>query len=112
EAVVVAGVLHLFMRMPFETYWQPAVRDGKLAVTLVELKVVGFAAGMLKGVLLRMLADEAEKEDAIRIEADTVLVDADRLLAKNGLSVRTNLSALRCTPGQLLIEAASDGRPA
>jgi hypothetical protein len=112
ESVVVAGVLQLFMRVPFETYWQPAIREGKLAATLVELKVVGFAAGMLKGVLLRMLADEAEKEDAIRVEADTVLVDADRLLTKTGLSVRTNLSALRCVPGQLVIEATSDGQPA
>jgi hypothetical protein len=110
EAVVVAGVVHLFMRVPFETFWWPAVRDGKLTATLLELKVVGLPAGMLKGVLLRMLADEAEKEDALRIEGETVFVDADRLLVKNGLDLRMNLSALHCTPGQLVVEAASDGR--
>jgi hypothetical protein len=107
DAVVVAGVIHLFMRVPFETFWQPALRDGTLAVTLADLKVVGLPGGMLKGVLLRMLADEAAKLDGVRIEADTVLVDVDRLLAKSGLTIRTNLTTLHCSAGQLLLEAAA-----
>ena len=99
-AVVVSGVYHMMMRVSFETFWTPSVRDGRLAATLSDLRVVGFGAGLLKGVLLRILGDEAAKEDAVKIEGDTVLIDVERLLAKNGLTLRAQFRAVRVCAGQ------------
>jgi len=41
--------------------------------------------------------------DALRVEDDTVLFDADRLQTRNGLTGRTNLSAVQCQEGTLLL---------
>lgn len=106
-AVIVSGVYQMMMRVPFETFWVPTVRNGKLVATLSDLRVVGFGAGLLKGVLLRILADEAAKEDAVKIEGDSLEVDVERMLAKNGLNLQPHLKNVRCAEGSLVLEAGT-----
>jgi hypothetical protein len=107
EAVVIGGVYQMLMRVPFETFWIPSIRNGQLAVTLANLKVVKIGAGLLKGVLLRILADETANEDAVKIEGDTVLLDIERLLAKQGITLRANLTSVHCGEGSLVLEAGT-----
>lgn len=109
EAIVVAGTYQMLMRVPFETFWSVSIQSAKVAITLADMKVVGFGAGLFKGVLLRMIGDEAAKEPGIQVEEDTILVDVDIFLSREGLQARTNLTSVRCQVGSLVIEAG-EGR--
>jgi hypothetical protein len=105
--VSVSGSYQVMMRVPFETTWQVVIRDGKVAATLAELKVVGLPAGLLKGVLMRMVADEAAREPALAVEGDTIVFDPDRFLAGAGIVGRANLTLIRCELGRLFLEGGS-----
>ena len=70
------------------------------------LKVAKLGAGMIKGVLLGILSDAAEKIEGAQLEGDTLTLDVDRILASRGYEVRTNLKTVRCQAGSLLIESA------
>jgi hypothetical protein len=96
-----------FMSVRFQTVWEPSIQNGKVAVRLTELKVVGVPAGMLRGLLMGALADAVSKEDAVSIQGDTLLLDPDRLLSKHVPDSRTNLTAIHCETGRIVIEAAS-----
>jgi hypothetical protein len=91
----------------FDTLWELSVRDGRLAAYLADLNVVGLPARLLRGTLMSALGEAAAKEDALRVEGETVLLDPERLLAKNGLSAKTNLTAVRCGEGSLVLECAA-----
>ena len=93
--------------VPFEARWELAVRDGKLAVRLAAFEVVGMGGAVLKPVLLSAIGEAVKNEEAIRLEEETILVDLDGWLAKRGLPLRTNLSAVRTEAGRLLIEAST-----
>jgi hypothetical protein len=104
EGIGVSGIYPTaLLKVHFDTLWQPFVRDGKAAARLTDLKVVGFGGGLLRKVLLGILADAAKLEDALKVEDDTVLFDLDRALARQGLTGRTNLSAVQCQEGALLL---------
>jgi hypothetical protein len=107
DAVVLAGVYRLMMRVSFETRWSVEVRSGKLAATLRDLKAGGFGAGMLKGVLMSLLQSHASREEGVEVTGDTIVVDPDRLLAGRGFVVRTNLFCVRKEMGKLIL--ASEG---
>jgi len=103
DAVVIAGVYRLMMRVSFETHWNVNVQAGKVAVTLRELRAGGFGAGILKGVLMSIIQAEAEREDGVDIKGETIIVDPDRLLAGRGMVVRTNLTCVQCETGTLVL---------
>jgi hypothetical protein len=111
EGIGVSGIYPTaLMKVRFDTLWQPFVRDGRLAARLADLKVVGIGGGLVRKVLLGILGDAARLEDALKVEDDTVLFDLDRILARNGLPVRTNLTAVQCGAGTLLLVClAPDG---
>lgn len=106
EGIHVKGTYTFVVGVPFETRWEVSIAQGKIAAHLTGVKVVGLGAGMLKGRLLGALVGAAAREDALRVEGETVLLDLDRLLAKKGVYSRTNLTAVRCGEGCLLIEAS------
>ncbi|HXG13375.1 MAG TPA: hypothetical protein VNK04_26695 [Gemmataceae bacterium] len=107
EGVYVEGVYAVLMGLPFETRWKVGVREGKLAARLAGIRVIGVGVGMLNGLLMSAVAEAAAREEALQVEGDTVLLDVDRLLARQGFPSRTNLTAVRCAEGQLWIEASN-----
>jgi hypothetical protein len=96
-----------FMTVRFETLWEVSALSGKIAARLADLKVVGLPAGMLRGAIMSALAEATSKENGLQIDGERLLFDPDRLLFNNGLQVRTNLTAVRCGAGTLLLEAAA-----
>jgi hypothetical protein len=91
------------MKVRFDSLWHPFVREGKLAAQLGDLKVVGIGGALVRKVLLGILGDAARLEDSLKMEDDTVLFDLDRALARSGLAVRSNLTAVQCGAGTLLL---------
>jgi hypothetical protein len=109
EGVLFTGSYQMFMAIPFETLWELSVRDGKILARLANVKVAKLGAGMVKGVLLRMLSDAAAKIEGMQFEGDMLTVDVDRIVASHGYSVHTNLKSVQCRDGSLLIESSSGG---
>jgi hypothetical protein len=54
---------------------------------------------------MNAIARALQGEDGLRVEGETVLVDPDRIAARRGWPVRTNLTAVRCGDGSLVLEA-------
>jgi hypothetical protein len=118
EGVVVAGVYPTsLMDLPFETLWQPSILDGKLRVRLARVSTGRGASdfaldifnlvspGAVRGTVMNQIANFVKGDDAFRVEGDTVVVDAERLLAAQGIPLRVNLAAVTCQPGHLVVEA-------
>jgi hypothetical protein len=104
EGIGVSGIYPTaLLKVQFDTLWQPFVVGGRLAARLTDLKVVGFGGNILRKVLLGILADAAKLEDALQVDGDTVLFDLDRAVARHGLPARTNLTAVQCQEGTLLL---------
>jgi hypothetical protein len=111
QGIVVRGKYHMVMTMPFETLWQVSVNGGHLAAQLADVKVVGFPAAMLKGVLIGIIRDALNAGDAARVDGESLRIDPDRLLAEHGFPARTNLTAVRCEEGRLFIESTLPAAP-
>ena len=110
EGVVVAGDYPTrFFSVPFETTWAPAVREGELHVRLAGIKVIGLPAGLFSGTLMSGLSDAA-REPGLRVEGETLIINLDRFLEAKGLPLQANLKAVRCGPGEIVIEAGTAPR--
>jgi hypothetical protein len=109
EGVTVAGTYPLFVSVSFETLWEPGVRDGKLTAKLARIKAMGLPMVVFRSVVTKGIADALKGEDWVRVEEETVVLDLDVLLAKQGINARTNLTAVRCGAEELLLEATAPG---
>jgi hypothetical protein len=107
EGVYVTGVYQMVFGVPFETLWEPAVNGGRITARLGGFKAMGIPVAMLKSMILGALRDAVTGSGAIHVDDEGVQVDLERLLADEGLSIRTNLKAVRCQPGRLIVEAAN-----
>jgi hypothetical protein len=107
EGVYVHGEYPLFVQVAFETLWELEVREGRVAARLVNFRALGMPVMIFRSAMMSIIADTAAKADWLAVEEDAVLVDVDRLLAKNGLPARTNLTAVRLQVGMLVIEAGN-----
>jgi hypothetical protein len=106
EGVYVSGVYHLFVKVAFETLWEVAVVQGKLTARLSTFKALGVPATLLNNLVMTAVSQAVDGSAAFRVEQQTVLCDVERLLAEEGVAVRTNLTAVNCRDGQMVIEAA------
>jgi hypothetical protein len=91
-------------RIPFQTTWEPSLRDGKVCVRLGNIRVVGLPAGILRGLFLNGFRAAAKDVSGATLEDDTLVLDLDRILASRGIPLKTNLKAVRCTTGQMIVE--------
>jgi hypothetical protein len=107
EGVYVSGVYQMVFGVPFETLWEPAASGGRVTARLAGFKALGIPVAMLKSLILNALRDTVAGVGAVQVDEDGVRVDVERLLADEGLSLRTNLKAVRCLEGRLIVEAAS-----
>src|SRR5258708_8660526 len=107
EGVHVSGVYPTaFMSVRFQTLWEVSAESGKVAAPLADLTVVGLPVITLRGVIMTALSEALAKDDTFQVAGERLWFDPNRLLTKKGLTGDTNLTALRCEPGQLVIEAA------
>jgi hypothetical protein len=107
EGVTVSGEYPLFVRVAFETLWEPGTQAGKVTARLTGLKAMGLPATVFKGTVLKAIEEAVHQEDWLAFDGDTIVVDVDRLLAREGIPAKTNLSAVRCQVGLLVIESAA-----
>jgi len=98
-----------FFNVRFDTLWALSVRGREVAAHLAELHVAGAPAGIVRGTLMEMLAANVEQEQGVRVEDETILVDPDVLLGQFGPAVRTNLTAVRCGAGRVVLEGGTPG---
>jgi hypothetical protein len=105
DGVNLSGVYHMVVDVPFEAVWALSVREGKLAARLGDLKISGLGGGMLKPALLSALGEAVKKEEGVRLEGETLVVDIDCVLGKHGLALRSNLTAIQCGDGYVMVEA-------
>ena len=103
--LAVTGVYPMFVKVKFELTWEIGVREGKAAVKLTACKAFGMPGSMIKGIVMKTVTTAVKNEAAVTVDGDTILVDVDRLLTKNGLATTTNLTAITCRDGGLWIEA-------
>jgi hypothetical protein len=119
EGLLVAGTYPTsFMDIPFATVWQLSVRAGKLAARLVRIQTGDgdggsalevfslISPGAVRLTVMNAIARALESEDGLHVEGETVLVDPDRLAARRGWPVRTNLTGVCCGQGVLLLESS------
>ncbi len=106
EGVRVTGAYRVaFFNVRFDTLWALAVQGREVAARLADLSVAGAPAGMVRGALLEMIASHLAREEGARVEGESIIIDPDAMLAAFGMSARTNLRAVRCEAGRVVIEA-------
>jgi hypothetical protein len=98
-----------FFNVRFDALWALSVRGREVAARLADLRVAGAPAAMVRGTLMEMLAANLEREQGMRVEEETVLVDPDVMLNRLGLTGHTNLTAVRCEAGRLVVEGGTAG---
>ena len=119
EGVHVAGTYPTsLMDVPFATLWHLSVRGGQLLARLGRVQTGDgngdsafdifslIGPGAVRGTLMTAIARAVHGVEGLRVEGETVLVDPDRLAARRGWPLRTNLVAVHCGQGALVIEAA------
>jgi hypothetical protein len=97
----------VFMKVAFESLWSLAIADGKLEVHLTDVKVSGFPATMLRGLIFKMLKESTEREPGLSVDGEALRIDLDRFLAAKGLPLKVNLRGVLCSLGSLVVEAGS-----
>jgi hypothetical protein len=106
EGVVVLGEYPtMLMKMAFETLWEVKGVGTIVEARLAALKVAGLPAAMLRAVLLKTLHDLLSQEPGVRVVEESIHIDLSRHTAIQKLQLNIHLTAVRCDPGKLLIEA-------
>jgi hypothetical protein len=97
----------VFMNVGFETLWALSVAAGKLEVRLADVKVSGFPATMLRGVIFKVLKESTEREPGLSVEGETLRIDVDNFLAAKKVPLKVNLLGVVCSLGSLVVEAGA-----
>lgn len=106
EGVIVLGEYPtLLMKMAFETLWEVKGVGSIVEARLAEVKVAGLPAAMLRAVLLKTLRDLLAREPGVRVAEESIHVDLGKHTAIQKLRLNIHLTAVQCSPGNLLIEA-------
>jgi hypothetical protein len=95
----------MLLPISFETLWEPLIIEEQLQARLARITVAGFPATKLRGVLLRVLADNIGGQPGVHFEGEVIRLDLAVLLAAHKIPVRVKPTAVRCAPGFLVLEA-------
>jgi hypothetical protein len=105
--VVLGEYPTMLMKMPFETLWEVKGVGSIVEARLVSVKVANLPAAMLRAVLLKMLGDLLAKEPGVHVVEESIQVDLSKHTAIQKLRLGIHLTAVQCSPGNLVIEAGS-----
>jgi hypothetical protein len=97
----------VFMKVAFESLWTLAAVAGQLEVRLADVKVSGFPATMLRGVIFKMLKESTTKEPGLTVDGETLRINLDAFLAAKGLPLKVNLREVLCSVGSLVIASGA-----
>jgi hypothetical protein len=98
----------VFLNVAFESLWAIAVVGSQLEVRLAEIKVSGFPATMLRGLIFKMLKESAPREPGLTIDGEILRIDPEQFLAAKGLPLKLNLRGVLCSLGSLVIDAGPE----
>jgi hypothetical protein len=108
DGVIVQGVYPAMMfKTSFETLWHLSPAGPELVARLVHVKMAGFPAGMLKGVLLRMVRDAVQAQPWVRVQDEVVRVHVEEAARAQGIPLRVRFTAVRCSVASLVLEAGA-----
>jgi len=108
SGVVVEGDYPTFlMKMRFETLWEVTVSGPEVQARLASVKVASVPAGILKGVLMKILQDAVGEEKGVRIKGDSLHVNVEEVARAQGFPLLIRLTAVRCSIGAAVVEASS-----
>jgi hypothetical protein len=109
EGIVVRGDYPMMLtKMAFETLWEVKGFGRTVEARLASVKVSGLPAGMLRAVLMKTLRELLAQEPGVRVGEESISIDLSKHRAIEKLRLRIHLTAVRSTPGNLIIEAGSD----
>src|SRR5262245_29145948 len=86
QGITFKGMYPLFINVSFETQWELAFDKGKLSARLTNFRAMGVPGNVFKSAILKFVSDAAKAEPWIQVERETVWIDVDRALLKNGLA--------------------------
>jgi hypothetical protein len=98
-----------FLNVGFDTLWKLDVVGGQIDVQLADLHVSGFPATMLRGMIFKMMKDNAPREPGVSVEGEALRIDLEQFLASKRLPLKVNLRRVVCGIGNLVVEAGTDG---
>jgi hypothetical protein len=93
-----------FMTVPFDMLWEVGVQQRVVRLRLLDLKVVGLPASLLRGPLMNALS-RAGRHAGVRMENEILHVELDRLLEGKKIPLKANLTGIICGQGSCVIEA-------
>jgi hypothetical protein len=111
EGVRVKGVYPIFVPVSFEALWELSVHKGRAMARLAHFRTLGMPTGVLKSLVMNLVADAAKKEPWLEVQGDFVLADLDGLLKKQGINAQTHLTAIHCEMGVIVVEAGEVSGP-
>jgi hypothetical protein len=104
EGIQVNGQYTMVLPISFETLWEPLVVGEQLQGRLTRITVAGFPATKMRGVLLKVMADNIGGQPGVHFEGDVIRLDHDAFLKAHKVPVRVKPLAVRCEPGFLVLE--------
>jgi hypothetical protein len=102
DRLSVTGVYETFLPIPFESFWNISICDGKIAAQLSGIKAIGLRVDFLKTYVADAIGSQS---NLLQRRGEAFLLDLDRLVTNAGFPLRTNLAGVRCERGELIIES-------
>jgi hypothetical protein len=97
-----------FLNVGFETLWKLSVVGGQVDVQLGDIRVSGFPATILRGVIFKVLKENAPREPGVTVEGESLRIDLEQFLVSKRLPLKVNLLNVVCSAGSLVIEAGTE----
>jgi len=92
------------LTVPFEMVWEIGVHQRVVWLRLIDFKVVGLPASLLRAPLMNELS-RATRHPGIRLENEILYVELDRLLQAKQIPLKANLTGITCTLGMCALDA-------
>ena len=95
----------MLLPMPFDLLWVCSVVEGQIQAQLTQVRVAGFPATKLRGVLLGVVAENLANLPGLQIKDDVIRLDVNTFLQARSIPIRVTPSAVHCQPGLIVLEA-------
>lgn len=91
----------------FETLWEVRAAGASVQLHLADIKVGGFPAKLLRGVLLRLIRDVIEGHEGLAMDGETLVAHIPSIARRNGLHLDVYLTRIHLGPTVMIIEAGA-----
>ncbi|MFO0928174.1 MAG: hypothetical protein U0736_14240 [Gemmataceae bacterium] len=91
----------------FETLWEVRPAGPSVRFHLADIKVGGFPAKLLRGVLLRMIRDVIEGHQGLAMDGETLVVHVPTVAARNGVPIDIHLTGIQMGLTVMIVEAGA-----